>query len=90
MHLPHARLVAVDLQQMEALEGVDFVQGDITKHSTAIQVVNRLGGKAQLVVCDGAPDVTGLHDLDEYIQAQLLLAALNITCNVLEIGGVFE
>ena len=32
------------------------------------------GGKADLVVCDGAPDVTGLHDMDEYIQAQLLLA----------------
>ena len=27
--------------------------------------------KADLVVCDGAPDVTGLHDMDEYIQAQL-------------------
>ena len=26
------------------------------------------------MVCDGAPDVTGLHDLDEYIQGQLLLA----------------
>ena len=26
------------------------------------------------MVCDGAPDVTGLHDMDEYIQAQLLLA----------------
>ena len=25
-------------------------------------------------MCDGAPDVTGLHDMDEYIQAQLLLA----------------
>ena len=32
------------------------------------------GGKADLVVCDGAPDVTGLHDLDEFVQAQLLLA----------------
>ncbi len=26
------------------------------------------------MVCDGAPDVTGLHDMDEYVQAQLLLA----------------
>jgi tRNA (cytidine32/guanosine34-2'-O)-methyltransferase len=23
------------------------------------------GQRADLVVCDGAPDVTGLHDLDE-------------------------
>lgn len=44
---------------------------------------------ADLVVCDGAPDVTGLHDIDEYIQAQLLLAALNITTHVLKHGGTF-
>ena len=61
------------------------------------------------MVCDGAPDVTGLHDIgkyaahhllfsistlklpfvDEYIQAQLLLAALNITTHVLRKGGTF-
>lgn len=33
--------------------------------------------------------VTGLHDIDEYIQAQLLLAALNITTHVLMNGGTF-
>jgi tRNA (cytidine32/guanosine34-2'-O)-methyltransferase len=33
--------------------------------------------------------VTGLHDLDEYVQAQLLLAALNITTHVLKTGGTF-
>ena len=44
---------------------------------------------ADLVICDGAPDVTGLHDIDEYMQAQLLLSALNITTNVLRQGGAF-
>lgn len=41
------------------------------------------------MICDGAPDVTGLHDIDEYIQGQLLLAALNITIHLLKHGGVF-
>ncbi len=40
-------------------------------------------------MCDGAPDVTGLHDIDEYIQAQLLLAALNITTHILKPNGTF-
>jgi len=40
-------------------------------------------------VSDGAPDVTGLHDLDEYIQSQLLLAALNLATCVLKPGGAF-
>lgn len=33
--------------------------------------------------------MTGLHDIDEYIQGQLLLAALNITTHVLSEGGCF-
>lgn len=33
--------------------------------------------------------VTGLHDMDIYIQSQLLLAALNITTHILRQGGTF-
>ena len=63
------KIVAVDLQAMAPLPGVIQIQGDITKRSTAEQIVSEFSGRrAQLVVCDGAPDVTGLHDLDEYIQ----------------------
>lgn len=84
------KIVAVDLQAMAPLPGVIQIQGDITKLSTANKIVDHFaGGQADLVVCDGAPDVTGLHDIDEYIQAQLLLAALNITTHVLRRGGTF-
>ncbi|QPG97831.1 hypothetical protein C2857_006919 [Epichloe festucae Fl1] len=42
-----------------------------------------------LVLSDGAPDVTGLHDLDIYVQSQLLFAALNLALCVLKPGGKF-
>lgn len=42
-----------------------------------------------LVISDGAPDVTGLHDLDIYIQSQLLYSALNLALGVLRPGGKF-
>ncbi|XP_033642060.1 putative tRNA (cytidine(32)/guanosine(34)-2'-O)-methyltransferase isoform X2 [Asterias rubens] len=84
------KIVAVDLQAMAPLAGVIQLQGDITKESTANEIISQFEGEqADLVVCDGAPDVTGLHDIDEYIQAQLLLAALNITTHVLKTGGTF-
>ncbi|GFQ88323.1 hypothetical protein TNCT_472471 [Trichonephila clavata] len=84
------KIVAVDLQAMAPLPGVTQIQGDITKVSTAEEIISYFKGEsADLVVCDGAPDVTGLHDLDEYIQAQLLLAALNITTHLLKKGGTF-
>ncbi len=73
---------------MAPIEGVIRVKGDITKLSTAEEIISYFDGKlADLVVSDGAPDgknknftylyillVTGLHDMDQYIQSQLILA----------------
>lgn len=84
------KIVAVDLQSMAPLPGVVQLKGDITKESTANEILSQFGEQlVDLVVFDGAPDVTGLHDLDEYIQAQLLLAAMNITTYLLKPGGTF-
>ncbi|KAK0162208.1 hypothetical protein PV327_008562 [Microctonus hyperodae] len=84
------KIIAVDLQAMAPLDGVIQLQGDITKVSTAEKIITYFeNSKADLVVCDGAPDVTGLHDMDIYIQSQLLLAALNITTHILRPGGTF-
>eukprot|EP00112_Aurelia_sp_Birch-Aquarium-sp1_P008480 Seg1935.6 transcript_id=Seg1935.6/GoldUCD/mRNA.D3Y31 product="tRNA cytidine32/guanosine34-2'-O-methyltransferase" protein_id=Seg1935.6/GoldUCD/D3Y31 len=86
----NAKIIAVDLQAMAPLPGVVQIQGDITNVSTANEIISHFEGQeADLVVCDGAPDVTGLHDLDEFIQGQLLLAAFNITTHVLKPNGNF-
>ena len=66
----HSRIVAVDLQPMAPIDGVHSVQGDITSQRTVDEVLTlfREGDEerlADLVVCDGAPDVTGMHDVDE-------------------------
>jgi tRNA (cytidine32/guanosine34-2'-O)-methyltransferase len=54
---PEVKLVAVDLQTMAPLKGVHQIQGDITKLETAKEIIGYFeGSKADLVVCDGAPD----------------------------------
>lgn len=84
------RIVAVDLQPMAPIDGVIQLQGDITLPSTVSAVLHAMDGhQADLVVCDGAPDVTGFHEMDEYMQSQLLFAALHITLFVLQRGGTF-
>ena len=70
--------------------GVICLQGDITSKDTADEIISHFDGqKADLVVCDGAPDVTGLHDLDEFVQSQLLVAAFNISSFVMHRGASF-
>jgi len=87
---PDVKVVAVDIQFMAPVDGVKVIQGDITQLSTVEAIISHFEGKlADLVVSDGAPDVTGLHDLDLYLQSALLLAALNLTTHLLRPGGVF-
>lgn len=82
------QIVSVDLQPMAPIDGVLTMQGDITSVATAKAIIDVFQGQsAELVVCDGAPDVTGLHDVDEYLQGQLLLAAMLISTHVLSKNG---
>lgn len=84
------KIVSVDLQPMAPIEGVIQLQGDITSEVTSSTVISQFQGHhADLIVCDGAPDVTGLHDLDQYVQLQLILAALTVVTHVLKPGGSF-
>jgi tRNA (cytidine32/guanosine34-2'-O)-methyltransferase len=86
-----ASLISVDIQPMAPISGVDFIQGDITELATfeKISLTIPENRRSDLVVCDGAPDVTGFHDIDFYIQSQLLVAALNIGLHSLKPNGVF-
>ncbi|WVW81818.1 hypothetical protein I302_103815 [Kwoniella bestiolae CBS 10118] len=78
------KIVSIDLQPMARLPNVTILQTDITLPSTVPLVLDALGGrKADLVVCDGAPDVTGVHDLDAYLHSQLLLAAITLSLTLL-------
>ncbi|GMM37181.1 tRNA methyltransferase [Saccharomycopsis crataegensis] len=84
------KIVAVDLQPMSPIKGVTTLQADITHPKTLSKILDIFGGEPADFICsDGAPDVTGLHDLDEYIQAQLILSALQLTTCLLKPGGTF-
>lgn len=59
-------LGALDLQALALLPGVLQIQGTITQLSTAEEVTQHFEGcPVDLVVCDGAPDVTDLRAVDE-------------------------
>lgn len=96
------KIVAIDLQPISPLSGIITLRADITHPATVPLLLKALDpdydpkSKSQqaaqpvdLVISDGAPDVTGLHDLDIYVQSQLLFAALNLALCVLKPGGKF-
>ena len=94
------RIVAIDLQPMSPLEGITMLQGDITNPSTIPRILEALNPfdattsesqapkpqPVDLIVSDGAPDVTGLHDLDIHVQYTLLTSALALALRILRPG----
>ncbi len=75
---------------MSPIEGVDILIGDITNQSTLLKIIELSNNKSiDLIICDGAPDVTGFNEFDVHIQIQLILYSLNISIRMLKTGGVF-
>jgi len=87
--LSNASIVAVDLQDIEPVGNVRIIKGDITSQAVADEIKNILKRKADLIVCDGAPEVTGLHDMDEYFQSSLIQASCAMCREFLGDAGVF-
>jgi 23S rRNA (uridine2552-2'-O)-methyltransferase len=83
------RVVAVDLLPIEQIPGVLMIQGDFLEASVLEQVTQGLGsrGKADLVLSDMAPNMSGFKSADMARGELLAEAAYAFIEQVLEPGG---
>ena len=85
---PGGRLVALDLLPMEALHGVEFIQGDFREDTTVQALAAALEGRqVDLVLSDMAPNMSGIGMVD---QARVMLLAeltLEFCALHLKLGG---
>lgn len=84
------RVVATDILPMDAIRGVDFVQGDFREDAVLDAVLAQLGGdKADLVLSDMAPNISGVDSADQAASIHLLELALDFVRRALKPGGTF-
>jgi 23S rRNA (uridine2552-2'-O)-methyltransferase len=83
-----ADVVAVDISPMPSLEGVVFIQGDITKPET-IEAVKSVCNEFDAVICDASPKLTGKWTIDHLISIDLARAAFDFARLFLRPGGNF-
>lgn len=82
------RVVAVDLLPMEPLAGVHFLQGDFREQAVLDALLLALGGtKADLVISDLAPNISGIGISDQARAMHLAELALEFTHQCLKPGG---
>jgi 23S rRNA (uridine2552-2'-O)-methyltransferase len=82
------RIVATDVLPMDAIAGVEFVQGDFREDSVLEQVQARLGAaKVDLVLSDMAPNLAGIDAVDQPRSMYLAELALDFADRILTPGG---
>jgi 23S rRNA (uridine2552-2'-O)-methyltransferase len=83
------RVVAIDVLEMGPLPGVEFLQLDFHDVSAPDRLKALIGGEADVVLSDMAPNTTGHRQTDHLRIMALAELAAEFACAVLARGGVF-
>lgn len=80
-------VIGIDLKDIEAIPNVITIKGDVEDKETLALILEFLGGKADLVLSDLAPNVSGLWEIDHLKQIDLTRKAVEITKKILREEG---
>ncbi|HWR27888.1 MAG TPA: RlmE family RNA methyltransferase [Candidatus Thermoplasmatota archaeon] len=83
-------VIGVDLSSIKPFEGIQFLQGDVTKTETLEQIKSLMNGKnADVILSDMSPDISGNYSIDQARSAWLCECALLAVTQILQPGGHF-
>jgi 23S rRNA (uridine2552-2'-O)-methyltransferase len=83
------RVVAIDLLEMPSVPGVHFIQGSFLDPAVRAAALEAAGGRADLVLSDMMPNVSGIASADQARAAELVHEAIAFCSEALKPGGAF-
>jgi 23S rRNA (uridine2552-2'-O)-methyltransferase len=84
----NGRIISLDLLPMEPIEGVHYIQGDFREEAVLAQLEEAMGGgKADVVVSDMAPNLSGHGATDGARVAVLIEMAVDFAINNMKPEG---
>jgi 23S rRNA (uridine2552-2'-O)-methyltransferase len=84
------RVIALDVLEMEPIEGVAFIRGDFSETATLERLEKALAGRRiDLVISDMAPNISGVGLVDQARSIGLAELALEFARDRLKPGGSF-
>jgi 23S rRNA (uridine2552-2'-O)-methyltransferase len=87
---PQGKVIAIDILPVEKIDNVLFIKGDFTEQAVYEQCLQSLDGeKADLVISDMAPNISGIKSSDQSRSMALAELALELACQVLRPEGDF-
>ena len=84
---PSGKVIGIDLKPVTPVVDAIILQGSIEDPHMLSKIEEILGSKADVVLSDLAPNVSGVWDIDHARQISLSTIALQFTRSVLRIGG---
>jgi 23S rRNA (uridine2552-2'-O)-methyltransferase len=82
------RVIALDILEMPAIPGVEFIEGDFMDESVLQRLTETLGGeKVDLVMSDMAPNMMGIAEVDHDRSMNLVELAVDFAARELRPGG---
>ena len=87
----HGFVLGVDLKPIELFtqEYIRTIIADLTEPDIATQILSFIPRKADAVLCDAAPNITGVWEVDHACQIDLATRAYGIAQCILRTGGNF-
>jgi 23S rRNA (uridine2552-2'-O)-methyltransferase len=84
------KIVAVDLLEIAPMSGVVVLRGDFREPGVQAQLADALGGeKADVVLSDMSPNISGIASADQARAAELVRMAMDFCRTQLKSGGAF-
>ena len=83
------KVVSIDIQDIEPIEGVAFINGSIMDEGIITLIKQKLNSKADLIISDMAPHASGHKSTDQTRSLLLAELALEAAIQLLKENGTF-
>jgi len=81
------KVIGIDIKEIEPISNVIIINGNVEDEQTVTLLSKYLEGKADIVLSDLAPNVSGLWEMDHLKQIDLTMKAVEITKKILKVNG---
>jgi len=86
----HGRVIGIDISHIRPLDGIIFLQGDLTEDSTIDEIKQIIGdNKADVILSDMSPNISGNYSVDQARSIYLCEHSLKTAELLLKPGGNF-
>ncbi|MCJ2513592.1 MAG: RlmE family RNA methyltransferase [Candidatus Thermoplasmatota archaeon] len=86
----NGKIIGIDLLNIKPIDGIQFLQEDITEKSTILKIIKIVGENGvDVLLSDMSPNISGNYSIDHANSVHLCKQSLNLVDKILKDNGNF-